>query len=424
MAESYPHKTHGYQVLYTVYLPNNEDKRKWRYAKKKSDAKELLKLAQELEYETKFNKMDSRKLLIYRRVKLINETEYEMLIADNGIDSTKPLHVGIQTICQSAPKITLGELKDKLLKKKKVELHPNTFKKQIYAFNHLIEFFGKETPPPNITENMINNYREQRLDEGIRHTRINDVVQLFAELLDLAMKKGIITENPARNIKKLRVVDKLPRALTQDEIDKLLGVASKSSYLDNLAYKFILTGLHTGMRPAELAHLEWNDIQWEKRHIIIQSKDDFITKTGNVRRVGLSKLLTKILKDISHRGRYVFGGQEPWSGRRMSKSFKKIARQAGLPEEIHLYCLRHTYITRLIEKRTDLRRVQELAGHTNPNMTWRYSHAMPTEEVFEDKLDFLDVGLEEAARTTLQSPKKIIRKAIKHEEELGRPTDE
>ncbi len=50
MAQLYPHKRHGNQLCYIIYFPDGKDKKKYRFVRKKSKAKELLKLARELEY--------------------------------------------------------------------------------------------------------------------------------------------------------------------------------------------------------------------------------------------------------------------------------------------------------------------------------------------------------------------------------------
>jgi site-specific recombinase XerD len=34
------------------------------------------------------------------------------------------------------------------------------------------------------------------------------------------------------------------------------------------------------------------------------------------------------------------------------------------------------------------RRVQELAGHKTFSTTWRYAHALPSDKIEEDRLDF------------------------------------
>lgn len=83
------------------------------------------------------------------------------------------------------------------------------------------------------------------------------------------------------------------------------------------------------------------------------------------------------------------GGTSPLiKGDGITHAFKKLVKKAGLPPSITLHSLRHTYITHLMEAGVNPRRVQELAGHRDFSTTWRYAHALPSEGVAEDLLDF------------------------------------
>jgi site-specific recombinase XerD len=48
---------------------------------------------------------------------------------------------------------------------------------------------------------------------------------------------------------------------------------------------------------------------------------------------------------------------------RIGDAFKRSARAAGLPKELTLHCLRHSYVTHLIEDGFDALFVQQQAGH-------------------------------------------------------------
>jgi site-specific recombinase XerD len=48
---------------------------------------------------------------------------------------------------------------------------------------------------------------------------------------------------------------------------------------------------------------------------------------------------------------------------RIGDAFRRSARAAGLPEELTLHCLRHSYVTHLIEDGFDALFVQQQVGH-------------------------------------------------------------
>lgn len=56
---------------------------------------------------------------------------------------------------------------------------------------------------------------------------------------------------------------------------------------------------------------------------------------------------------------------------------KRLARAAGIEQDVHPHMLRHTALTNLYDKTRDLRLVQDVAGHTTSRMTERYTHVHP-----------------------------------------------
>jgi site-specific recombinase XerD len=57
--------------------------------------------------------------------------------------------------------------------------------------------------------------------------------------------------------------------------------------------------------------------------------------------------------------------------------FENAIKKAGI-KNFHWHCLRHTFISRLVQKGVNLKVVQELAGHRTITMTARYAHLHKT----------------------------------------------
>src|SRR5262249_15186598 len=84
-------------------------------------------------------------------------------------------------------------------------------------------------------------------------TRNRHLVMLKS-MLNKAIEWGLIYENPAAGIKKLREEGGRARFLSSEEIGKLL---------DNAEERFkpiLITALHTGMRRGEILNLKWADV--------------------------------------------------------------------------------------------------------------------------------------------------------------------
>jgi site-specific recombinase XerD len=72
----------------------------------------------------------------------------------------------------------------------------------------------------------------------------------------------------------------------------------------------------------------------------------------------------------------------------ITRAIKLFYRKLGLSESLTLHSLRHTYISYLLEKGIPTKKVKERAGHFSLTVTDRYTHALPSEKIIEDILDF------------------------------------
>lgn len=182
-----------------------------------------------------------------------------------------------------------------------------------------------------------------------------------------------------RKAQQLGIIDSNVLTLTDDirykkQQSKALTLAEQNSFLEALKGKryenVMLFYLHTGVRRAEALTLEWSDIDYERKLILIKG-----TKTEESYR---HILLTDEVKDILEQQRIqnekdgingcnVF----PYSLQQISKTFKLLC-----PNH-HLHDLRHTFITRCAECGVNVAVCQQLVGHSTADMTMNvYTHVM------------------------------------------------
>ena len=93
----------------------------------------------------------------------------------------------------------------------------------------------------------------------------------------------------------------------------------------------------------------------------------------------------------------LLGGPMRWS-KWTRRYFKPAAHQAGLPERLRLYDLRHTCVSLLIREGATVKAVQAQLGHATASITQdTYGHLVP------DELDQLAGGLEAARAAALEA---------------------
>ncbi|HEX7344408.1 MAG TPA: site-specific integrase [bacterium] len=151
--------------------------------------------------------------------------------------------------------------------------------------------------------------------------------------------------------------DNLPRCLSPDEKKRFFEKIGR----EDLRCYFQLLVL-TGCRRNEALHLEWHNVDWERRQITFRKTK---SKSDRIMRIGLE--LMQILLKLDSKQPRPFNLKSDY----VTPAFKKIAALAGLNNGLHLHCLRHTAASDLVRQGVRLSKVQKLPGHTSAQITER-----------------------------------------------------
>ncbi|MGO8998687.1 MAG: tyrosine-type recombinase/integrase [Polyangiaceae bacterium] len=175
-----------------------------------------------------------------------------------------------------------------------------------------------------------------------------------------------------------------------EEIGRLLRAARLEG-----EHVFVLyaTAVYTGMRAGELAGLEWADVAFDRRLIMVQRSFEGLTKSGHARPVPILDALLPILREWKMRnpGRLVFtnrdGGMLGKSARPFQEVLHRVLARAGFPSEakpngrerryITFHGFRHTFASLWMMKCGELFKLQKILGHQSIAMTERYAHLAP-----------------------------------------------
>jgi integrase len=228
-------------------------------------------------------------------------------------------------------------------------------------------------------------------------------VRKIHQVLHGALKQAVKNQLVVRNVSEATTLPKLQqtrevRALTLEEQQKFL----KALEGHRLATAFkVLLG--TGLRRGELLALTWKDVDLANatltvRQSLVRVKGQLLfqepkTKTSK-RTIPLPDDLVAELK--AHKARQaqekllagpayednglVFANElgQPLDPRSFIRWFYQIRDKAGLPKDVNLHALRHTYATRLLERGVSLKVIQQLLGHSKFDVTADiYSHVAP-----------------------------------------------
>ena len=192
--------------------------------------------------------------------------------------------------------------------------------------------------------------------------------------------------NPLTTIISPKTARKLPKVLSEEEVNKLLDINLNNDF--DYRNKAMLELMYSsGLRVSELINLTVNDVDLKNSLVRIFGKG------SKERIVPLNDYATEALNNyiLYHRPKlfkqkesnYLFlnnhGNQMTRQG--FFKTLKKITKEKGIKSELSPHTLRHSFATHLLKYGADLRSIQELLGHSDISTTQIYTHI--TNEMLE-----------------------------------------
>jgi len=164
----------------------------------------------------------------------------------------------------------------------------------------------------------------------------------------------------------------LPKVLGEDELSRLLNA------ITNIKHKAMLfTAYSAGHRVSRVASLKLAHINSEHMQIFVSQ-----AKGKKDRCLPLSPVLLDILRSYitNYKPRpllYLFESEQtggPYPTRTIQRVFGLAKQKARITKDLGIHCLRHSFATRLLEKGTHIRFIEDLLGHFDIKTTQRYLH--------------------------------------------------
>jgi integrase/recombinase XerD len=195
-----------------------------------------------------------------------------------------------------------------------------------------------------------------------------------------AETEKLLPVNVAENLSLPRRWQRLPKALTNDEITKLLE-PEKPETPESLCDQAVLELAYaSGLRLAELRNLRLEQLHLDAGFINV------IGKGNKERVVPVGKIAVEALNHYIETGRpklvtprspanvFLTRRGTPFASVTLWLHIKQRVRCAGVSRNITPHMLRHSFATHLLEHGADLRVIQELLGHANISTTEIYTH--------------------------------------------------
>ena len=195
-----------------------------------------------------------------------------------------------------------------------------------------------------------------------------------------AARDGIVADDVARAVRPPTPPRRLPKAISVDDVERLLEAAGFDGTPLALRDRALLEVLYgTGARISEAVGLDVDDLL-DRDAVVLRGKGgkERVVPVGSYARKAVDDYLVRARPALAAGGRgtprlflNARGGtlsrQSAWTILRVA------AERAGLATEISPHTLRHSYATHLLDGGADVRVVQELLGHASVSTTQVYT---------------------------------------------------
>ncbi len=195
-----------------------------------------------------------------------------------------------------------------------------------------------------------------------------------------AESEKLLPVNVAENLSLPRRWKRLPKALSNQEIDRLLEPESPETPESLCDQAILELAYASGLRLAELKNLRLEQLHLEAGFINV------IGKGNKERVVPVGKKAVEALNRYIEAGRpklvtpkspatvFLTRRGTPFASVTLWLHIKSRVHRAGAARNITPHMLRHSFATHLLEHGADLRVIQELLGHANISTTEIYTH--------------------------------------------------
>ncbi len=229
--------------------------------------------------------------------------------------------------------------------------------------------------------------RERPLaDEPEESTRRLSSESVYLEIAALrafyrfAVNEKLLSVNVAENLSLPRRWKRLPKALTNLEIDKLLEPEQPESPPSLCDQAVLELAYASGLRLGELRGLRLEQLHLDAGFVTVIGKGnkERVVPVGSQAVAALTRYLEsgrpKLVSPLATAAVFLTKKGGPFAASTLWARIKRRVRRSGIERNVTPHMLRHSFATHLLEHGADLRVIQELLGHASISTTEVYTH--------------------------------------------------
>lgn len=247
----------------------------------------------------------------------------------------------------------------------KRETSKSNYENYVSVLKYLKAFAGDAATFSDLTEQFCLDFRAFLLaQDRISNNTASSYFDKFKYIVGQACLKKMLKDNPARNVKSIKLEETQREFLTLDELQRLAATAFPE--YDSLRRAALFSAL-TGLRYSDIEKLTWAEIydQPDGAGFIRFTQK----KTKDTETLPISEDARQLLGEAGTSEEKVF----PLLNYSQCVYLPIWTKRAGIERKITFHCFRHTHATIQLSLGTDIYTVSKLLGHRSLKTTQIYA---------------------------------------------------
>ncbi len=261
-------------------------------------------------------------------------------------------------------------------------LSANTLRAYETDLADFLAHLGKDADVAGINRDGLRHYACTLFDaKGLKESTVKRRMAALKVMFRWLERDEVIPLSPFHRLDlSIRLPRRLPRALTVDEMRRLLHSAERElgGGHDAILLHFVIVCLFvTGLRVGELTGVGLAEVDLAEGTILVRGKGNRerrVFLTGHETTVALTDYLALRAGITTTSDRFLLtGAGGAVTAQHLRRRLVSLAKRARIERRVTPHMLRHTAATQLIEAGVDIRFVQKLLGHASIATTQIYT---------------------------------------------------
>lgn len=304
---------------------------------------------------------------------------YEDMLKDEGFATAQKVKLsflGVGVMDDAVLKVFKEQNDDFEKMVAKGKRSQSTYNKYNIVYNHLSEFIRERYHREDLafrelTSDFIREFDFfLRIDKACTHNTVWVYTMPVIALAELAIKKGLIRQNPFEDYE-ISMEETDRSYLLKEDVEKLMFLKpSKPRY--QLVLDLFIFSCFTGLSYIDIKKLKWSNIQsFFDGHQWIISRRKKSDVASNVRLLEIPKRIIEKYRGVT-RNEYVFPMP---SNATCNKHIGNLIEQAEIVTEqkVTFHTARHTFATMFLTEGVPLESLSKMMGHKNISTTQIYA---------------------------------------------------